>query len=102
VHDTTLQVFDCRALEVNEGEELVTVIMVTGLPTPFPGQNGQQIVLPTGVYRAPLSKAAAIELRDTLNEAIENVSDPKPVSDLFIPGSPADVDRVAENLRKFQ
>lgn len=102
MHDTTLQVLDIRALPVNEGDEAVVVAMLTAIQTPFPGPDGNPIPLVTGVYKVPMSKNAAQELIATLTEESDKLPEPKRPSGIVVPGSPADVDQVAANLKKFQ
>lgn len=101
MEDTTLQVLDIRALPVNEGDEHATLVMLSGIQTPFGGPDGQPVVLPSKVTRVPMGKGAIRELIVSLQEAEEKLPDPKPVSNLVVPGSPADVDRVAQNLKQF-
>lgn len=101
MHDTTLQVLDIRALPVNDGEEHVTLAMLVGIQTPFAGPDGQPVPLITGVYKIPLSKSAAQEVINSLTEESEKLPDPKRQSDLIVPGSPADVDRIANDLGRF-
>jgi len=98
--DITLQVFDIRALPVSEGEEHATLAMMTG--TPFPGPNGQAMVLPDETYRVPLNKDALGELISSLQEAHDQLPDPKPVSNLVVPGSMSDAERFANDLKRFQ
>lgn len=101
MHDTTLQVLDIRALPVNEGDENVVLAMLTGIQTPFAGPDGQPVILPTGVYKVPMGKNAAKELIQSLSEESEKLPEPKRPSNLVVPGSPDDVDRIAQNLRQF-
>jgi hypothetical protein len=100
--DTTLQVIDIRALPVNEGDEHVTLAMLTAVQTPFAGPDGQPVVLPVKVYKVPLNKTSAQELIESLRDESDKLPDPKRPSDLIVPGSPADVDRAAQALGKFR
>ena len=101
MEDTTLQVIDIRALDVSEGDENVTLVMMVGLATPFAGPDGQPVILPVKIYRVPMSKQASLELIQSLTEETEKLVEPKRPSGLVVPGSPADVDRVAQNLKQF-
>jgi hypothetical protein len=105
MEDVTLQVIDIRALPVSEGEEHATLVMLSAsqAQTPFAGPDGQPLVLtiPSKITRVHLNKQAGQELIDSLQEAVDNLPDPKPTTNLVIPGSPADVDRVAANLKQF-
>lgn len=98
--DITLQVFDIRALPVNEGDEIGTLAMMTGFP--IPGPNGQTMILPSETYRVPMDKAAVAALIESLQEAHDALPDPKPVSNLVFPASMADAEHFANDLRKFQ
>jgi hypothetical protein len=101
MEDVTLQVLDIRALPVNEGEKHATLVILSGLQTPFAGPDGQPVVLLTKITRVPFNKQAGQDLIASLQEAVDALPDPKPASNLFVPGSPADVDRVAQNLKQF-
>lgn len=101
MEDTTIQALNIEIPEVNEGDDHLTFVAITGLPTPFPGPNGQQVVLMGNVYRIPMHKQAALEVAEALRVQAEKLPDPKPQSNLVIPGSPGDVDQVAANLKKF-
>lgn len=102
MHDTTLQVLDIRALPVTEGEESVTLAMLTGIPTPFAGPDGQPVTLVSAVYKVPMGKQAAIDLIESLQEEVAKLPEPKRASNIVIPGSPSDVDRVAQNINQFK
>src|SRR5688572_2527210 len=99
--DTTLQAIDVRCLPVEDGAEHAVVAVMTGLGTPFGGPNGQPVILPLDIYRIPVTKGAVKELIDSLQEAYEKLPDPKPQSNLVVPGNPNDVDKIANDLRKF-
>jgi hypothetical protein len=101
MEDVTLQALDIRALPVGEGDEHATLVVLSGLQTPFAGPDGQPVALPTKITRVPFNKQAGQDLIDSLQEAVDNLPDPRPASSLFVPGSPADVDRVAQNLKRF-
>jgi vacuolar-type H+-ATPase subunit B/Vma2 len=98
--DITLQVFDIRALPVDEGAEIATLAMMTG--TPLPGPNGQAMILPDETYRVPMNKDAIGELIQSLQEAHDQLPDPKPQSNLYVPGSPDEIDQVAQTFQKFR
>lgn len=101
MHDTTIQAFNIEIPEVTEGDEHLFLVALTGIPTPFPGPSGQPVVLMGGIYRIPISKQAALEVAKALREQAEKLPDPKPASNIVIPGSPGDVDQVAANLKRF-
>ena len=90
-----------RALPVEEGADHLVVAMLCGIQTPFAGPDGQPVVMPTKVYRVLLGKNAAQEVIDSLAAEAEKLPEPKRPSNLVVPGSPADVDQVAANLRQF-
>jgi hypothetical protein len=101
MHDTTLSVLDIRALEVGDNDEAVTIAMIVGIRTNFAGPDGSPIAFATDIYKVPLDKVTAQNLVAGLSEQIEKMPDPRVPSNLFIPGSPADVDREAEAIRRF-
>jgi hypothetical protein len=101
MHDTTLSVLDIRAMDMNEGAEVVTLAMITAIQTPFAGPDGQPVPLVSGVYKVPMGKQAALELAASLTEAAEKLPDPKPQSNLVVPGSMQDAERIANDLGRF-
>jgi hypothetical protein len=102
MEDTTLLVLDIRALDVNEGDEYLTLAMIKAIQTPFPGPDGQPISLVSGVVKVPMGKQAARELIGSLQEQVDKLPDPKRPSGIVVPGSPAEVDQVAQNLKRFK
>lgn len=100
--DTTLQALDVSILPPNEGEEHAVLAALTGVATPFGGPDGQQVVLPLDIYRIPLGKQALKQLIEAAQAAHDALPDPKPQSNLVVPGSPADADRLAQELGKFR
>lgn len=99
--DTTLNVIDIRAIEVNEGDELVTLGMMTGLQLPLAGPDGNPIVVPVKIIKVPMNKLTAQALIKSLTEETEKLPDPKRPSNI-VRSSPADVDRAAQALGKFR
>lgn len=97
--DTTLQVFDIRALDVGEGDEHATLAMMTGLA--IPGPNGQAMVLPAETYRVPMDKSAIAALIESLQVAHDALPDPRPQTNLFVPGSMTEAEQIANNLKRF-
>lgn len=102
MEDITLQVIDIRALPVTEGDDHLVLAMLVGIQTPFAGPDGQPLVLPVRVYKVPMGKLAGTELIASLTEEIDKLPDPKPQSNLVVPGSMQDVDRVAQDLGRFK
>lgn len=101
MEDTTLQVVDIRALPVEEGAEAVVLAMLVAVQLPIAGPDGQPIIVPTKVYKVPLSKNAAQEVLKTLSEESDKLPEPKRASGIVVPGSPADVDAMAQNIKRF-
>lgn len=101
MNDTTIQALNIEIPEVNDGDEHLTLVAIQGIPTPFPNQSGQPVVLLSGIYRIPMGKQAALEVAEALRTQAEKLPDPKPQSNIVIPGSLDDVDQVARNLKKF-
>lgn len=104
MREITLQVVDIRALPVTEGEEHAVLAMVTANQVPFAGPDGSVAMVATAddVYKVPLNKQALGEVIESLQEAYENLPDPKPVSNLFVPESMGQAEQIAANLRKFR
>lgn len=99
--DISLSVIDVRALPVEEGADHLVLAMLTGIQTPFAGPDGQPVIMPTRIYRVRLAKPAAEELIGSLTAEAEKLPEPKKPSNLFVPGSPDEVDQVAKNLKQF-
>jgi hypothetical protein len=74
---------------------------MTGLGTPFGGPNGQPVILPLDIYRVPVTKGALKDLIESAQEAYDKLPDPRPASNLVVPGNPNDVDRLANEMQKF-
>lgn len=102
MHETTLQVLDIRAYEVNENDELLTLVMLTGIPTPFGGPDGNPVTLVSGIYKVPMGKQAALELIESLRTEVDKLPDPKRPSNIVVPGSMAEAEQAARNLERFK
>jgi hypothetical protein len=106
MQDTTLQVINIGVPDLEEGEELATLLIVTAMMMPVVDpQTGRplgQVPVPDGQYRVPLQKDAVRQVAERLLEVHEQMPDPKPESNIVVPGSPADVNRIAEELGRLQ
>lgn len=102
MEETTLQVIDIRALDVNEGDEHLTMAMATAMQLPIADPSGNPALAITKVYKVPMGKQAAVELIASLQDQVDKLPDPKRPSNLVVPGSPADVEQVAQNLKRFK
>lgn len=102
MQDATLQAINVGVFEPEEGAEHVTVVIVTGLALPLADPTtGQQVIVPDNQYRVPLQKTAAQALIDGLTKAIDKLPDPKPQSNIVVPGSMDDVERAARDLGRY-
>lgn len=101
MEDVTLQVIDIRALDVNEGDEHLTLAMLSAVQMPFAGPDGQPILVPMKVTKVPMGKQAALELIQSLTEQVENLPEPKRPSNLVVPGSMQEAEQAAANLQRF-
>lgn len=103
MHDTTLQAISLGVYEAEENAEHAVLTIITGLALPMANpQTGEQLIVPDGQYRVPLQKAAILALIDGLQKAAEKLPDPKPQSNLVVPGSMQDVETAARNLERFR
>jgi hypothetical protein len=100
--DITLAALDIRVLPVEDGQEHAVLAALTGLGTPFGGPDGQPVTLPLDIYRLPIGKQALKELIESAQAAHDALPDPKPQSNLVVPGNPQDVDRIANDLNRFK
>lgn len=78
------------------------IVQVYELAILLPLSPQQVMPLPVGRFRMPLDRAAAIEHATKLLEAAEALPEPTPASDLIVPDSAINVDKVAEELGKFK
>jgi hypothetical protein len=89
--------------EPPEGAELAELVIVTGLGLPMAHpQTGQQMIVPDGQYVVPLQKETVAALIEQLQKAYDKLPEPKPQSNLVVPGNPQDVDRIANDLNRFK
>lgn len=103
MHSTTLQAIAVGVEEPPEGAELAEIGILTGLTLPMAHpQTGQPVIVPDGQYLVPLQKSTVAALIGQLQAAHDKLPDPKPQSNLVVPGSPNDVDQIANDLRRFQ
>lgn len=105
MEDVTMQVLDIRALDVNEGDQHLTIAMMAAsqVQTPFAGPDGQPVVLtvPTKIVRVIMGKQGALELIESLQAQVDNLPDEKRPSNLVIPASMQQAEQAAENLKRF-
>jgi hypothetical protein len=100
--DITLAAIDIRVLPVNDGDQHATLAALTAIGTPFAGPDGQPVSLPNDIYRLPIGKQALKELIESAQAAHDALPDPKPQSNLVVPGNPQDVDKIANDLNRFK
>jgi hypothetical protein len=98
--DITLQALDVSVLPVEEDAPYATLAALTGVQTPFGGPDGQAVALPTDIYRIPMGKQAIKKLIEEAQAAYDALPDPKPQSNLVVPGNPNDVDKIANDLKR--
>lgn len=102
MQDVTLQVINVGVFDVEEGQDHAVLAVVTGLALPMAHpQTGEQLLVPDGQYRMPLQKSAIAGLIQALQEAHDKLPDPKPASNLVVPGSMQDVENHARNLGRL-
>ena len=88
-------------MPVTEGDEGANIAILEGLALPFQDQNGQPVIVPVGRIQVPMGKSAIARLINLLQDVHDKLADPKPQSNIFVPGSMDEVDQVANNLKNL-
>jgi hypothetical protein len=99
--DTTVNTINAQAhlLEDDGRPVAVQLMLVAGTALPLaPGPGQPPIMMPTEVFRFPLSKQAAKEFAQQINEAAEQLPNE---TDLAIATSLQGVDQLADATQRF-
>lgn len=76
--------------EADAENPMLQVVIPTGMIIPIEVAPGQPLVVPVGTYRFPITRKMALEFGPKLVEEAEKLPEPKPQTDLVIPGGPVD------------
>jgi hypothetical protein len=84
--------------EADAENPMLQIVIPVGMILPVEVAPGQPLVVPVGTYRIPITRKVALDFGPKLIEEAEKLPEPKPQTDLVIPGGPVD----EEALRKAQ
>lgn len=102
VHSAAIGVPSEEALEQGT-EPHVEFVINPGLALPFQNpQNGEPLLVPIGALRLHFTKEQALELFKSGVEAAETLPDEKAHGKLQIASNISEVERAAEQMKRFQ
>jgi hypothetical protein len=100
--DSTVELIGASvgAVETETGKEgVLELVLVSGLTFPIQGPDGNPLRVPSGQYRFQLTKSQALEF---FNKVKETADDLPEGSNLVVPTSQDEVDKVAKTIEEIK